>query len=141
MRNIDYSNKTKKQLEVILDRVFSNYIRIRNADINGFIRCITCGKQAHWKRADCGHYVKRGHSGTRFNEQNCGEQCHFCNRMRNGEEQAHRMYIEKTYGEGTSDLLKQKGRFPFTMTEEEYIEKINYYRLAVETAKYNLEAR
>lgn len=141
MKTIDYSKKSLKQLETILDGHFSDYIRLRHADIYGMVVCITCGKRLHWKEADCGHYVKRGHSATRVNEQNCGEQCKHCNRMRSGEEQAHRIYIDKTYGEGTAAVLKHKGKFPFTMTREEYIEKIKYYRLAVETAKLRLEGK
>jgi len=61
--------------------------------------------------------------------------------MRNGEEQAHRIYIDKIYGEGTAAMLKQKGKFPFTLTKEEYIEKINYYRLAVSTALLRIEGK
>ena len=132
MKTINYENKTLKQLDDILDDWFSKFIRLRNADEYGMIRCITCGKRVHWKRADNGHFVKRGHAGTKYDEKNCGEQCRFpCNRRRNGEEQAHRIYIDKTYGEGTADMLKHKGKFPLTMTREEHIEKINHYKQIV----------
>lgn len=135
MNNIDYSNKTKPQLEKILDEWFSIYIRMSNADEYGMCTCCTCGKREHWKKMDAGHYVKRGHSATRFVEQNVAPQCHFDNRQRYGEEQAHRIYIDNKYGEGTSAFLRKKGKLPFTMTKEEYIEKIIYYRTKIEELK------
>ena len=121
-------DKSPLQLEKILDRWFSYFIRLRNADEFGMVGCITCNKRIYWKDADCGHYVKRGRSACRFNEQNCGAQCRHCNRQRNGEEQAHRIYIDKFYGDGTAGFLKLKGKKPFTMTRDEYIEKIIYYK-------------
>ena len=38
-------SKLKKKL----DKVFSEYIRRRNADHLGFITCFTCGVKRHWK--------------------------------------------------------------------------------------------
>lgn len=35
-----------------LDRIFSEYIRLRDADNNGYIRCISCGKIVFWKDTD-----------------------------------------------------------------------------------------
>lgn len=132
MKKINYEYKTLKQLDNILDGWFSKFIRLRNADEYGMITCITCGRRLHWKQADNGHYVKRSHSACKYHEQNCGEQCRYpCNRRRNGEEQAHRLYIDKTYGEGTAEMLRHKGKFSFRMTKEEYIEKIEYYKKIV----------
>ena len=129
MSKVDYSDKNKKQLSDILDDWFSRFIRLRDSDKYEMLNCCTCGRRVHWKSADCGHYVKRGHSATRFDEKNCAGQCRWpCNRRRNGEEQAHRLYINHKYGEGTAEFLKEKGRHPFEMTREEYIEKIEHYR-------------
>ncbi len=131
MKKIDYQRMKESNLIVTLDKWFSRYIRLKNADEFGMVKCITCGRRLHWKSAQCGHYVKRGHRATRFHEKNCGEQCRFCNTRRNGEEQAHRLYINFTYGEGTAEFLKQKGKTPFEMTREEYTEKIEHYRKLV----------
>jgi hypothetical protein len=127
-RQVDYSEKSISELEATLDRWFSQFIRLRDADEFGMIKCCTCGKRKHWKESHCGHYVKRGRQGTRFNEQNCSAQCAYCNTRRNGEEQAHRLYINHKYGEGTAEFLKDKGRKPFKMLAQEYIEKINLYK-------------
>lgn len=119
--------------EQLLDTWFSRFIRLRDSDEYGYIKCCTCGKRLFWKNADNGHYVKRGRKATRFDEKNCSSQCKHCNQQRHGEEQAHRIYIDNKYGEGTSDLLKHKGRFPFEMTKEEYIEKIENYKKIVQS--------
>ena len=34
-----------------LDRLFSEYIRRRDADA-GYCRCVTCGKLQHWREMD-----------------------------------------------------------------------------------------
>lgn len=54
-----------------LDRVFSEFIRLRNADKEGMVVCYTSGKKMHWRKAQCGHFISRRHKGTRFNEINC----------------------------------------------------------------------
>ncbi|NBQ17666.1 recombinase, partial [bacterium] len=32
-----------------LDRVFSEFIRKRDADLDGYITCVSCKKKVHWK--------------------------------------------------------------------------------------------
>jgi hypothetical protein len=67
-----------------LDRIFSQYIRLRDADQNGYIRCISCGKIVLWKEADNGHFINRKHMSLRFSETNCNAQCRSCNRFDEG---------------------------------------------------------
>jgi hypothetical protein len=49
----------KKSKIEILDELLSKYIRLRDSDEYGMVRCISCGKRMHWKESDCGHYVSR----------------------------------------------------------------------------------
>ena len=37
-----------------LDKIFSEYIRKRDADENGYVKCCTCPTVEHWKEMDCG---------------------------------------------------------------------------------------
>jgi Bacteriophage Lambda NinG protein len=99
-------SKTLKQLIGILDRVFSEYIRLRDADRYGRCRCVTCGKTAHWKEMDAGHFMQRDRKATRFDELNVHAQCPHCNRYRGGEQFAHGRWIDGRYGPGTADQLK-----------------------------------
>lgn len=97
------------------DKWFSIYIRLRDikeysANSSRFdIQCITCCAQIYWRFADCGHFVHRDRSMTRFNEQNCHAQCTSCNRFLNGKEYEHGKAIDKLYGAGTADNLKALG--------------------------------
>lgn len=58
-----------------LDKVFSLYIRLRNADENGMVKCYTSDKIVHYKDAHAGHFLSRRHLGTRWNEINVQVQC------------------------------------------------------------------
>ena len=61
-----------------LDKVFSQYIRLRDAFPNGTFRCISCGKIKPFDQSDCGHYHSRRHMSTRFDEENCNSECRYC---------------------------------------------------------------
>ena len=76
--------RTYKTLKNLLDRAFSVYIRLRDADSQGRIHCITCGTPHYWKESDCCHYIGRQHMATRWNEQNCAAGCRRCNRFEEG---------------------------------------------------------
>jgi hypothetical protein len=105
-------SKTTERQKLIgkLDIEFSIYIRIRNADENGNVRCITCGDEHHWTDVDCGHYIPRGNMATRWNLENCGEQCRLCNSTADGKHEEHGDYIAATYGGDTALKLERMGR-------------------------------
>ena len=88
-----------------LDRIFSQYIRLRDADQNGYIRCISCGKIVFWKEADNGHFINRKHMSLRFSETNCNAQCRSCNRFDEGNMTGYNLRMIKKYGQQTVDLL------------------------------------
>ena len=62
--------KKKPDLVAKLDKVFSRYIRLRDAMPNGYFRCISCGQIKPYGQADCGHYHSRRHMSTRLDEDN-----------------------------------------------------------------------
>jgi hypothetical protein len=80
--------KSYRQLEKQLDKVFSEYIRLRDADSQGYVWCVTCGKPHYWSdghQVNCGHFIPRGRKATRFDERNCHGQCVQCNMYKSGE--------------------------------------------------------
>mgnify|MGYP003665460414 CR=1 FL=1 len=68
-----------------LDTVFSQYIRQRDAE-NEIATCFTCGKKAHWKKLQNGHFQSRRFYATRWDEMNCQVQCAGCNVFKYGEQ-------------------------------------------------------
>lgn len=61
-----------------LDKVFSQYIRLRDALPNGTFRCISCGRIKPFEQADAGHFHSRRHMSTRFDELNVSAECRYC---------------------------------------------------------------
>ena len=127
--------KSIKQLKKELDRVFSLYIRLRDSDSNGFGRCITCGRVRHYKKADCGHYMKRQYLATRYDEKNCNLQCKHCNAFLQGANEIYKVKIDEKYGPGTSGILEIKSRNPskfdrfiYGVLIREYREKLKEFK-------------
>jgi len=107
------SVKVKKEPDLTdkLDKVFSLYIRLRDAMPNGMIRCISCGQIKEFSKFDCGHYWSRSHIGTRWDEDNCNAECAYCNRMTGGEHMiGYRENLIKKIGQQRFDLLEVKAR-------------------------------
>lgn len=63
-----------------LDRIFSEYIRLRDSRPFGYkaCRCISCGQVKPYDEIDCGHFIGRTHMATRFDEENCHGECRSC---------------------------------------------------------------
>lgn len=75
---------TPKALKAKLDSVFSTFIRQRGMDREGQNVCVSCGALMPWERLQAGHYYRRQHLGTRWDERNVWPQCLACNIWRRG---------------------------------------------------------
>jgi len=117
---------SRKNLIKKLDNVFSQYIRRRFA-VNGITKCVTCGKQAHWKELQAGHFMSRKHYSTRYDETNVQVQCSGCNVFRYGEQYKFGRYLEEAYGEGTAEDLQNKSRQITKFSDIRIKEMIEYY--------------
>lgn len=78
LKNYIY-NKNKDSWKDLADRIFSLYIRLKNADRHMRCKCVTCWKVEHYKYIQNGHYRTRGCNKYRFSEENCHPQCKYCN--------------------------------------------------------------
>jgi hypothetical protein len=132
---MNLNEKSVAYLKAKLDRIFSEYIRLRDADENGYIRCISCGKLAHWKQADAGHYVNRRHMTLRYDEKNVNSQCRYCNRFCEGNMLGYHAGLIKKYGEGVILYLGLKKHNKCKLGKVEYIALINYYTAKVKAQK------
>jgi len=117
---------SRKGLIRKLDRVFSLYIRTRNAK-NEIVECVTCGVKKHYTEMDAGHFVSRRHYATRWTSSNCHVQCKKCNNWGAGESYLMGKYIDKTYGRGTADELITLSREIKKFTDEDLKELIKKY--------------
>lgn len=54
-------------------------VRLKPADDNGYVRCVTCGEWAHWKDMQGGHFISRKSTKWKLVEENVHPQCPGCN--------------------------------------------------------------
>ena len=125
---------TRKGLIKKLDTVFSQYIRMRTANHNGYVECVTCGKQDHWKSMDCGHFISRKHMSTRFHEDNCQVQCKSCNVFRYGEQYKYSLWL----GAEKAEYLLQLSRNILKLADYELLDMIKIYEEMVVELKKGL---
>lgn len=121
--------KTQKtRLKERLDRIFSEFIRLRDSDERGLASCISCGKTVHWKEADCGHFVNRSHMSTRYDEKNCNLQCRSCNRFDEGNNIGYMKGLIKKYGPSVIDELETLKGQTSRLSEFDYKVLIEHYK-------------
>lgn len=125
--------RTKRKPDLVkkLDRVFSLYIRLRDAMPSGFVRCISCGKIKRFEDVDCGHYYSRTHMATRFDEDNCHAECKFCNRMLADHLIGYRRNLVGKIGLNRIDRLDVLAHSQKHWLDCELEEKIRYYTAEV----------
>ncbi len=114
----------RKELDRLAVRLFSVYIRSRDADHRGFVKCYTCDKVDHWDHMHCGHFVKRGNMCTRFMEANNNPQCPRCNVELYGNIEVYAERLDKEHGEGMADYLAYFGRQTCKWARSDYYELI-----------------
>jgi len=116
------------------DNIFSQYIRLKYADDNGYVSCFICGSTKHWTMMQCGHYIKRGILYLRFDERNCRPNCQHCNEHLNGNLS---LYTEKLELEchGVTDILKAEMAIVHKPNKSELREIISEYAPKVKLLK------
>jgi len=123
--------KTKAKL----DKIFSQFIRLRAVNDEGYGECFTCGRLRFYKNADAGHFMVRQKMSTRFDELNVQFQCKSCNGFEGGAQYKFAKRLDEIYGEGTAEriLLESNQNKKWTVAELE--EKVRYYRQKVNEIK------
>jgi len=125
----------KPSTEKKLDDIFSDYIRLRDANEFGQTICISCTAEHYWNFMDCGHFVSRKHLATRYNEKNCNSQCVHCNRERDGNTDGYEVGLIKKYGTEVIEELEREHRKTVKISEYEAQEMIKEYKLKVKELK------
>ena len=87
-----------KTLKNRLDAVFSQWVRLRLADAQGNVRCVSCGVLKHWKQMQAGHFQKRHYLATRWHPENVNPQCPGCNVFKGGNYAAYAAWGVDRYG-------------------------------------------
>lgn len=118
----------------VADRWFARLVKLRAADDRGMVRCVTCGKAFLWDSVNiqAGHFRRRWHMATRYDEMNVHPQCLQCNYY--GDEAALREYMVRRYGEEAVEDLCRRSR-------ELASERVEDYERLIERWKRELAER
>ncbi len=114
--------------------MFSKFIRARDADWNGYCKCISCGRVKKWNDSiDAGHYIPKGSdSALKYNEINVNAQCsYYCNKMKSGNQLLYRIGLVGKVGEEKVKQLEMAHFHKTTKKKPNQIElnlMYNYYR-------------
>lgn len=114
---------------------FSMFVRLRDAGPDGYVSCVTCTRNAHWRTFDAGHFITRAKESTLFDERNVNAQCKGCNRFQGGKFLQHEQAIARKHGPTVPDELKVKaGRecrrtlSDYQAIEKFYAERVQWIR-------------
>lgn len=120
---------TTASLQTKLDKIFSVYIRRRDSDKSGNIRCITCTAYVFYKDADACHFVSRQYLKTRYDERNVHAGCRKCNRYEEGRKEDYALFLLNKFGSNIIAELNEGKHNPYIGFK--YEEKIEYYKQKV----------
>jgi len=118
-----------------LDRIFSEYIRLRDSDSKGMCKCISCGKMQFWREVDNGHLINRKHMSVRFDERNCHAQCRACNRFDEGNLMEYTVSFIDKYGKNELEKLRVRRHQSKKFAKFEIDELTKHYRKLVKEMK------
>ena len=128
------SKLSRSKIVKKLDAIFSQYIRLKDADHKGNVSCFTCGKVSHYKVGmQCGHFQSRKHYATRWLEMNVAVQCVGCNVYKFGEQFVFGKYLDQKYGNGTAEQLYIKSKETVKYSNDELLDMIKHYKELVDS--------
>jgi hypothetical protein len=93
--------KTQAKWKKELDAIFSKYIRAKYDKY-----CYTCGKSD--VTLQCGHFISRQYTATRWDERNCRPQCVGCNVFGNGKVLDFEDHLKEELGARVVENMKKK---------------------------------
>ena len=95
----------KKRLYNKCWKLMSLYSRLKFADNNGYVSCITCGQVKHYKEMNAGHLK---HGVLDYDHFNIAPQCVGCNKWNSGRLDRYSEWLIKTYGLAEFENLCQR---------------------------------
>lgn len=78
----------------------ATFIKLRDSDKNGFIKCCTCERIIRYDEptTQAGHYVPGHNNSTYFDDAHIHGQCYTCNHYGRGEQGKYGLFLKKKYG-------------------------------------------
>lgn len=104
---------------------FSLWVRLRGADVDGYVRCVSCGVKKHYSDMQAGHFIPGRRNAVLFSEDGTNPQCYGCNIGRGGNWTGYFEYMKKMYGiEYIEQLIAEsKETLKYKLSDYEELEK------------------
>ena len=104
----------------------SKYVRLREADENGYNRCVTCGITKPWKELQAGHFIPQARGNAiRWDLRGIWPQCFRCNINLGGNGAEYTCYMLDRFGRQTVDDLRGVAASTRIMRRADYEEIID----------------
>lgn len=126
-RTLEKKAPARSQLVKKLDKVFSEFIRLRD-DGKG---CVTCGDIKTWREMQNCHFYSRGRQNTRWDETNCHSGCYRCNVLLKGNYIPYTIFMIDTYGREHVENLEKLSKSTNKITTVKLKEMLEYYTKVV----------
>lgn len=116
-------------------RMFSVYIKLRDADENGVCECCTCGRKLDWDSKDChaGHFIPGRSNAVLLDPAIVHAQCSSCN-FNDGEQGRYLLFMKRKYGYSdvqVSNILTES-RAVKQVKAFEFVDSLIGYRAKIE---------
>lgn len=101
--------RKKKTIAKLVDDLailMQKYVKLKAADSNGYVQCVTCKTIKHWKEMQGGHFIGRKWTATKLLEENIHPQCPCCNGPLRGNMIQYTLFMQDTYGREFVDELE-----------------------------------
>ena len=121
------SRSERKKLVKKLDKVFSEYIRLRDG-----YKCVLCGSRIN---IQAGHLITRGKYSTRWDEDNVFAQCRSCNYRHEYQPEIYTSWYIEKFGENRYLDLVEKSNVIVKYKNCDLKIMIEYYKRKVEVLK------
>jgi NMD protein affecting ribosome stability and mRNA decay len=113
-------------------KLFSEYIRRKDADEGGTVHCYTCRAPVYWKEAHAGHFVPGRKNAVLFNEDVVRPQCIRCNIFLGGYYHAYTLRMVDEVGRERVDELLSLRHKVLKLTRSDIEEIIEKYKQKLE---------
>jgi hypothetical protein len=116
------------------DKLASQCVRLKYADENGMVKCVSCETILHWSKAHCCHWIGRSAKSVRWDERNLMPGCAACNCYRpETHSREYTLFQLDRYGREGIEEIKADSRKVLRGSEvrELALEAIEYYSAAL----------
>jgi len=109
-------------------KLFSEWVRRKDADAGGTEYCFTCEKPFYWKSLQAGHGIPGRHNAVLFDEEIVKPQCPTCNIWKRGMHHVFATKLIQTHGMDWWEKKLDGARAVVKLTRTDIEEMIQTYK-------------